>query len=570
MVLAPHVAGQQVVEARDRAPPRDVVGHLEPLGVLVDHRVDDVDERLVAVEQAVPPGEQVPLEPALALVLGEHLEHATGAGEVLVDLGPLERGVPLLVGRIEDGLQAVRRGLVRPEDPEVVGVEPDDVGEPLAEHLGRLAHRAARRGHLDRVVAEVGQAQVPQQQPAVGLRVVAHPQRPGRRERRDVGVHAAGVVEELRRAVALEPLAQHLEVLGGVARAGQGNLVRPPRARGLLAVDGRGAGPALGGLEDDHRPHRALEVPGRRRGLDCRDLVEHLVEQDGEAAVGLHGRLVVVPRREQVGRVPVPDHEGPELVLADARQHGRVGDLVPVEVQDRQHDAVVGWVDELVRVPAGRQGAGLGLAVADDGRDEQVRVVERRAVGVREHVAELAALVDRPGGLGCDVARDAAGEGELAEEPAQALGVLGDVGVDLRVGAVEVGRGDQPGAAVAGAGEVDGRLRALGDRPVEVGVEERQAGRGAPVAQQSRLDVVARQGLAQQRVVEQVDLAHRQEVRRAPPGVDALQRGVVDGGALAGRPGGGVVGHRRHVARSCAAGPGGWSAERSQGAVRGP
>jgi hypothetical protein len=58
--------------------------------VLVEHRVDDVDERLVAVEQPVAAGEQVALEPALAQVLAEHLQHAARAGPVVVgrpDLG---------------------------------------------------------------------------------------------------------------------------------------------------------------------------------------------------------------------------------------------------------------------------------------------------------------------------------------------------------------------------------------------------------------------------------------------------------------------------------------------------
>src|SRR4029434_3921877 len=41
---------------------------LQPLCVLVEHRVDDVDERLVAVEEPVPAREQVTLEPSLAHV----------------------------------------------------------------------------------------------------------------------------------------------------------------------------------------------------------------------------------------------------------------------------------------------------------------------------------------------------------------------------------------------------------------------------------------------------------------------------------------------------------------------
>ena len=44
-----------------------------------------------------------------------------------------------------------------------------------------------------------------------------------------------------------------------------------------------------------------------------------------------------------------------------------------------------------------------------------------------------------------DVRRDTAGEGELPEQSANALGVLRDVGVGLGVGAVEIGTGDQAG-----------------------------------------------------------------------------------------------------------------------------
>ena len=52
------------------------------------------------------------------------------------------------VGHLEDGAETVGRGLVRPEDPEVVRVEPDDLGQPLAEHPGRLADRAGRPRHV--------------------------------------------------------------------------------------------------------------------------------------------------------------------------------------------------------------------------------------------------------------------------------------------------------------------------------------------------------------------------------------------------------------------------------------
>ena len=84
VVLAPDVRGEQVVQRRDRAPPRDLTGDLEPLRVLVEHRIDDVDERLVAVEQAVAARQQVALEPPLAEVLGQHLHHAAVGRQVIV------------------------------------------------------------------------------------------------------------------------------------------------------------------------------------------------------------------------------------------------------------------------------------------------------------------------------------------------------------------------------------------------------------------------------------------------------------------------------------------------------
>jgi hypothetical protein len=38
VVLPPDVRAEQVVERRDRPPPGNVIAHLEPLGVLVEHR----------------------------------------------------------------------------------------------------------------------------------------------------------------------------------------------------------------------------------------------------------------------------------------------------------------------------------------------------------------------------------------------------------------------------------------------------------------------------------------------------------------------------------------------------
>ena len=107
--------------------------------MLVEHRVDDVHERLVRVEHSVPTGEEVPLEPALALVLRQHLHHPSSPGQMILGVAVEVVGVPLFRGHVIDRLEPVRRGLVRAEDPEVVGVESDHLGQVAAQLPGRLA-----------------------------------------------------------------------------------------------------------------------------------------------------------------------------------------------------------------------------------------------------------------------------------------------------------------------------------------------------------------------------------------------------------------------------------------------
>ena len=134
VVLPPHQRGEQVVQRRDRAPPRDVLGDLQPLRVLVEHRVDDVDERLVAVEQPVPPGQQVALQPPLAHVLRQHLHHPAVGRQVIVPRDDL--ALEHLAGHLENVVEPVERGLVRPQQPEVRRVGPDHIPQPGAQHTG--------------------------------------------------------------------------------------------------------------------------------------------------------------------------------------------------------------------------------------------------------------------------------------------------------------------------------------------------------------------------------------------------------------------------------------------------
>jgi hypothetical protein len=74
-------------------------------------------------------------------------------------------------------------------------------------------------------------------------------------------------------------------------------------------------------------------------------------------------------------------------------------------------------------------------------------------------------------------------------------------------------------AVSSGPADVEDVEVLLPDDAVEVGVDEVQPRRRAPVAEQARLDAVDLERPLQQRVVVEVDLADRQVVGGAPVGV---------------------------------------------------
>ena len=118
VVVAPARRGEQHVQRRHRRPPRQLLGVLQPLHVLHRHRGRDHRERLVRREDAVPARQGVPLQPALAQVLAEHLHHPAVGTEVVVGLEHRAHERP--VGHLEHRLQPVARRLVGREQPERV------------------------------------------------------------------------------------------------------------------------------------------------------------------------------------------------------------------------------------------------------------------------------------------------------------------------------------------------------------------------------------------------------------------------------------------------------------------
>src|SRR5580692_10641552 len=123
--------------------------------MLVEHRIDDVDKRLVAVEESMPPGEQVAFEPAFALMLAEHFHDAAGGREKFVVRHGC--GVPLPLSYLKQSFQAVGERLIRTEDPEIalLIVQLRHIAQETAKHM-RVADAAyTRRGNIDTIVAKI-------------------------------------------------------------------------------------------------------------------------------------------------------------------------------------------------------------------------------------------------------------------------------------------------------------------------------------------------------------------------------------------------------------------------------
>ena len=175
VVLAPDVDWSAGRSARRPAPPRLLRALLQPLGVLHEHRVDDLRERLVGGEQPVPARQRVALQPALAAVLAQHLHHPAVRRDVIVD-GDRSAAMQAAVRRLEDGVQPVGVGLVRDRTAgSSSGFRREDVAQQHAQPAGpsSVAWPGPGRSALVGPRGKSGSSQV-SRRAAVDVRVGAH------------------------------------------------------------------------------------------------------------------------------------------------------------------------------------------------------------------------------------------------------------------------------------------------------------------------------------------------------------------------------------------------------------
>ena len=141
----------------------------------------------------------------------------------------------MAVGNLEDSAEQIRQRLIRTKDAEVALVQLDDVLEELAQHESVLSVHGARRRHVHRVHAEIGHPQVVQQEPAIGVRIGAHPPVALGRKLGQFRDQPSVFVKQLLSLVAFHPAFELRDMLGMRAIDEEWHLVRPEGSLDLAA-----------------------------------------------------------------------------------------------------------------------------------------------------------------------------------------------------------------------------------------------------------------------------------------------------------------------------------------------
>src|SRR5260370_17234305 len=113
--------------------------------MLIENRVDDVNERLIAVDQTMSVTQNVTFEPPFHRVLAQHLHNSTARYEIApVGIFRKVLAEPDLLTNFVNSLELVGLCLVRPNDPQVLHVSPRHFSDKLPDHRHPPPpHRAA-------------------------------------------------------------------------------------------------------------------------------------------------------------------------------------------------------------------------------------------------------------------------------------------------------------------------------------------------------------------------------------------------------------------------------------------
>src|SRR3989344_4122730 len=113
---------------------------------------------------------------------------------------------------------------------------------------------------------------------------------------------------------------------------------------------------------------------------------------------------------------------------------------------------------------------------------------------------------------------DASRKRKLLEQPFQTAFVLRDVGIKLTVGSLQISVCHQTWSTVTWTSDIENIEVILLNDAVEMYIDEIQTWRSAQMAQQPWFHMFQLQGLFEQRIIVQINLADRQVVGGSPIG----------------------------------------------------
>src|SRR5262249_41125243 len=160
----------------------------------------------------------------------------------------IDVGHPRSVGNLHHILPPIRVVLVRTEEAKIPGlhVQLHGVAEKSSHDPRGLCSDGAWNRHLNGVILEVGQTQIPEQETAIGMRRGAHTAFTLRGQNGELGLETAALVEELFRTITLHPFFENPDVLRILMHPSHWYLMRTPAIFGALAIDLCRASPSLG------------------------------------------------------------------------------------------------------------------------------------------------------------------------------------------------------------------------------------------------------------------------------------------------------------------------------------
>ena len=416
--------------------------------------------------------------------------------------------------------QTVGHGFIGTENTEVLlfPVQTENIPHIAAQLNHILGFHSTGSRDLHCVIPEIRQTQTLEQQSAVGMGVGAHATDALRSQRLKLWNQPPGFIEQLLRVIAAQPLLQNCQMLRLIH--GNRHLMGMEAALNLYAVHFLWTGPALGRAEDDHGPTGTLGAALFSGSfLNGTDFFDDSIQNGSHFFVHFHG----IGALYKIGVPAAALKEALNLFVGDAGEYRGIADLKAVEVENRQHSAISYGIQKLVAVPGGCQRTGFCLAIAYHAGCNQVRIVKHRAKGMRQRIAQFAAFVDGTGGFGCNMAGNAAREGELLEQPLHALDIPAHIGINLAVGALQVRLRYHGVSAMTGTGEIDHIQVIFFNDTVEMRIDEILTGYGAPMPDNFTLDVFRLQRFPQKGIVQQIKLTGCQIVGCPPPGVEIVQ-----------------------------------------------